>query len=122
MPDVIIPRKCVGELRKLLDEIDGSVGVSLSTTKIRFDLGQAVLTSKLIDGTFPDYSRVIPTGNDKILKIDPRSFEEGVDRVSTIATEKRSEEHTSELQSLMRISYAVFCLKKKKNIKQIISH
>ena len=88
MPDVIIPRKCVGELRKLLDEIDGSVGVSLSNTKIRFDLGQAVLTSKLIDGTFPDYSRVIPTGNDKILKIDPRSFEEGVDRVSTIATEK----------------------------------
>jgi len=88
MPDVIVPRKCVAELRKLLDEIDGSVGVSLSATKIRFDLGQALLTSKLIDGTFPDYSRVIPTGNDKILKIDPRSFEEGVDRVSTIATEK----------------------------------
>ena len=88
MPDVIVPRKCVAELRKLLDEIDGSVGVSLSATKIRFDLGQALLTSKLIDGTFPDYSRVIPTGNDKILKIDPRAFEEGVDRVSTIATEK----------------------------------
>ena len=88
MPDVIVPRKCVAELRKLLDEVDGSVGVSLSGTKIRFDLGQAVLTSKLIDGTFPDYSRVIPTGNDKILKLDPRSFEEGVDRVSTIATEK----------------------------------
>ena len=88
MPDVIVPRKCVGELRKLLDEVDGSVGVSLSATKIRFDLGQAVLTSKLIDGTFPDYSRVIPTGNDKILKLDPGSFMEGVDRVSTIATEK----------------------------------
>ena len=88
MPDVIIPRKCVGELRKLLDEVDGSVEVSLSPTKIRFGLGTAILTSKLIDGTFPDYSRVIPTGNDKILKIDPRSFEEGVDRVSTIATEK----------------------------------
>jgi DNA polymerase-3 subunit beta len=88
MPDIIIPRKCIAELRKLLDEIDGSVGVSLSPSKIRFDLGQALLTSKLIDGTFPDYSRVIPTGNDKILKIDPRSFEEGVDRVSTIATEK----------------------------------
>ncbi|MEN2790159.1 DNA polymerase III subunit beta [Sphingomonas oligophenolica] len=88
MPDVIIPRKCIAELRKLLEEIDGSVGVSLSPTKIRFDLGQALLTSKLIDGTFPDYSRVIPTGNDKILRIDPRSFEEGVDRVSTIATEK----------------------------------
>ncbi|MFK3889402.1 DNA polymerase III subunit beta [Sphingomonas sp. NPDC079357] len=88
MPDVIVPRKCIAELRKLLDEVDGSVGVSLSGTKIRFDLGQAVLTSKLIDGTFPDYSRVIPTGNDKILKLDPKSFMQGVDRVSTIATEK----------------------------------
>lgn len=88
MPSVIVPRKCVAELRKLLDEVDGSVGVSLSGSKIRFDLGRAILTSKLIDGTFPDYSRVIPTGNDKILKIDPKSFMAGVDRVSTIATEK----------------------------------
>ena len=75
-------------LRKLLDEVDGSIGVSLSASKIRFDLGQAILTSKLIDGTFPDYTRVIPTANDKLLKLDPRSFMEGVDRVSTIATEK----------------------------------
>ncbi|SOB79720.1 DNA polymerase-3 subunit beta [Sphingomonas guangdongensis] len=88
MPDVIVPRKCVGELRKLLDEVDGSVGVSLSGSKIRFDLGRAILTSKLIDGTFPDYSRVIPTANDKLLKLDPRSFQEGVDRVATIASEK----------------------------------
>ncbi len=88
MPDVIIPRKCVAELRKLLDEVDGSVEVTLSPTKIRFGLGSAILTSKLIDGTFPDYSRVIPTANDKLLKIDPRSFEEGVDRVATIASEK----------------------------------
>jgi DNA polymerase III subunit beta len=88
MPDVIVPRKCVGELRKLLDEVDGSVEVSLSPTKVRFGLGTAILTSKLIDGTFPDYSRVIPTANDKLLKLDPRSFEEGVDRVATIASEK----------------------------------
>jgi DNA polymerase-3 subunit beta len=88
MPDVIIPRKCVAELRKLLDEVDGTVQVSLSETKIRFGLGNAVLTSKLIDGTFPDYNRVIPTANDKLLRIDPRSFEESVDRVSTIASEK----------------------------------
>lgn len=88
MPDVIVPRKCVGELRKLLDEVDGTVEVSLSPTKIRFGLGSAVLTSKLIDGTFPDYSRVIPTGNDKLLRIDPKSFMQGVDRVATIATEK----------------------------------
>jgi DNA polymerase III subunit beta len=88
MPDIIVPRKCIAELRKLLDEVDGSVEISLSASKIRFAVGNAVLTSKLIDGTFPDYSRVIPTANDKLLKIDPRSFEEGVDRVATIATEK----------------------------------
>jgi DNA polymerase-3 subunit beta len=88
MPDIIIPRKCIGELRKLLDEVEGSVEVSLSATKIRFVLGHAVLVSKLIDGTFPDYSRVIPTGNDKVLKIDPKSFMQGVDRVATIASEK----------------------------------
>ena len=74
MPDVIVPRKCVAELRKLLEELEGTVEVSLSATKIRFGLGSAVLTSKLIDGTFPDYNRVIPTANDKLLKLDPKSF------------------------------------------------
>jgi DNA polymerase-3 subunit beta len=88
MPDVIIPRKCVAELRKLLEEVEGTVEVSLSSTKIRFGLGSAVLTSKLIDGTFPDYNRVIPTANDKLLKLDPKTFSAGVDRVSTIASEK----------------------------------
>ena len=92
MPDVIVPRKAVAELRKLLEEaLDGSVLVDLSASKIRFTLGGeggVVLTSKLIDGTFPDYSRVIPTGNDKLLKLDPKSFYEGVDRVATIATER----------------------------------
>ena len=88
MPDIIIPKKCVGELRKLLDEVEGTAEVSLSATKVRFGLGSAVLTSKLIDGTFPDYNRVIPTGNDKLLKLDPKSFAAGVDRVATIASEK----------------------------------
>ncbi len=88
MPDVIVPRKCVTELRKLLEELEGTVEVSMSPTKIRFGLGNAVLTSKLIDGTFPDYNRVIPTANDKLLKLDPKSFAQGVDRVSTIASEK----------------------------------
>ncbi|MDF8333407.1 DNA polymerase III subunit beta [Novosphingobium cyanobacteriorum] len=92
MPDVIVPRKCVGELRKLLEEVlDTNVLVDLSASKVRFTLGGehgVVLTSKLIDGTFPDYSRVIPTGNDKLLRLDPRSFFQGVDRVATIATEK----------------------------------
>ena len=88
MPDVIIPRKAVAELYRLLEELEGTVEVSLSPTKVRFGLGNAVLTSKLIDGTFPDYNRVIPTGNDKLLKLDPKSFSAGVDRVSTIASEK----------------------------------
>ena len=89
MPDVIVPRKCVAELRKLLDESgDNAIQIDLSASKIRFTFDNAVLTSKLIDGTFPDYSRVIPTGNDKLLKIDPKSLSEGVDRVATIATEK----------------------------------
>ena len=92
MPDVIVPRKAVAELRKLLEEkMDGNVQIDLSASKVRFTLGGeggVVLTSKLIDGTFPDYSRVIPTGNDKLLKLDPKSFHEGVDRVATIATEK----------------------------------
>jgi DNA polymerase-3 subunit beta len=92
MPDVIVPRKCVAELRKLLEEaLDTNVEIDLSASKIRFTLGGengVVLTSKLIDGTFPDYTRVIPTGNDKLLRLDPRSFYEGVDRVATIATEK----------------------------------
>ncbi|MEW4447766.1 DNA polymerase III subunit beta [Qipengyuania sp. JC766] len=92
MPDVIVPRKAVAELRKLLEEsMDKQVRIDLSASKVKFSVGGeggVVLTSKLIDGTFPDYSRVIPTGNDKLLKIDPHSFHEGVDRVATIATEK----------------------------------
>lgn len=92
MPDVIVPRKCVAELRKLLDEAgETNVLIDLSASKVRFTLGGengVVLTSKLIDGTFPDYSRVIPTANDKLLRLDPKSFFEGVDRVATIATEK----------------------------------
>ena len=95
MPDVIVPRKCVAEIRKLLDEVDGDVEVSLSASKIRFKLGDgekagAVLTSKLIDGTFPDYSRVIPTANDRLLRIDRKSLSQGVDRVAAIATTEKT--------------------------------
>jgi DNA polymerase-3 subunit beta len=88
MPGVIVPRKAVMELRKLLDEVSEDVTISLSETKIRFVLGDTVLTSKLIDGTFPDYDRVIPTGNDKVLEVVCKDFAAAVDRVSTISTEK----------------------------------
>ncbi len=88
MPGVIVPRKAVAELRKLIDDFDGDISVALSDTKIRFDFDHVVLTSKLIDGTFPDYERVIPSGNDKRLEIDARLLSDAVDRVSTISTEK----------------------------------
>jgi DNA polymerase III subunit beta len=88
MPGVIIPRKTVSELHKLVDQPDVAVTVELSETKIRFTIGSVVLTSKLIDGTFPDYQRVIPTGNDKHLVIDRESFARAVDRVSTISSER----------------------------------
>ncbi len=88
MPGVIIPRKTVGEIQKLLDDPDKDVIVEVSDTKIRFSVNSIVLTSKLIDGTFPDYTRVIPQGNDKLLTVDRSLFSEAVDRVSTISSER----------------------------------
>ena len=88
MPGVIVPRKTVGEIRKLIDEFSGDVKIALSETKIRFEFDEVVLTSKLIDGTFPDYDRVIPFANDKALEVDPGTFAKAVDLVSTISTEK----------------------------------
>jgi DNA polymerase-3 subunit beta len=88
MPGVIVPRKTVFELQKLLEGDGGTLSVGVSETKIRFEFGGIVLTSKLIDGTFPDYGRVIPSGNDKIMEVDGKRFAEAVDRVSTISTEK----------------------------------
>ena len=87
-PGLLCREKTVNELRKLVDESDAEVEVSLSETKICFSFDSTVLTSKLIDGTFPDYERVIPSGNDKIMKVDCRDFARAVDRVSTISTEK----------------------------------
>ena len=88
MPGVIVPRKAIYELKKLIDGGEGDVNVSLSDTKIRFVYGNAILVSKLIDGNFPDYERVIPSGNDKLMEVDCKSFANAVDRVSVISTEK----------------------------------
>ncbi|MEZ5648685.1 MAG: DNA polymerase III subunit beta [Alphaproteobacteria bacterium] len=88
MPGVIVPRKMVAELRKLADDTSGTVTLSLSPTRIRLAFDNLVLSSKLIDGTFPDYERVIPAGNDKIMEVSCRDFAQAVDRVATIATEK----------------------------------
>ena len=88
MPGIIVPRKTVNELRRLIDECEGDVEVSLSDTKIRFAFDGTVLSSKLIDGTFPDYEKVIPVGNDKLLEVDCKQFAAAVDRVATISTER----------------------------------
>ena len=88
MPAIIIPRKTVGEVQKLLDEEEGEVSLQVSDTKINFAFSNIVLTSKLIDGKFPDYTRVIPTDNDKVLSLDAKSFAQSVDRVSAISSEK----------------------------------
>ena len=88
MPGIIVPRKTVVELHKLIEDTPSDIEIALSETKIRFSFDRAVLTSKLIDGTFPDYQRVIPEGNDKELEVDRRLFAAAVDRVSAISSEK----------------------------------
>ena len=88
IPGVIVPRKTVGEVQKLVDAPDVAVMVELSDSKIRLTIGSVVLTSKLIDGTFPDYQRVIPQGNDRDMLIDRKSFTDAVDRVSTVSSER----------------------------------
>ncbi|MFO1142447.1 MAG: DNA polymerase III subunit beta [Amaricoccus sp.] len=88
LPGVIVPRKTVGELRKLLDDDDASIAVSVSETKVRFATPEVTLTSKVIDGTFPDYARVIPTANAKRLEVDAAEFAQAVDRVATVSSER----------------------------------
>ena len=88
MPGIIVPRKTVTEVQRLIENNDAEVTTELSSAKIRFSIGDVVLTSKLIDGTFPDYQRVIPSGNDKELVVDKKDFEAAVDRVSTVSSER----------------------------------
>ncbi|MEL7257747.1 MAG: DNA polymerase III subunit beta [Pseudomonadota bacterium] len=88
MPGVIVPRKTVGELRKLLEDDDMSIAVSVSETKVRFSTPNITLTSKVIDGSFPDYTRVIPQGNTRKLEVDAAEFAQAVDRVATVSSER----------------------------------
>ena len=88
MPGVIVPRKTVNEVHKLLEGNEGDVKVALSTTRIQFRTPQVVMTSKLIDGTFPDYQRVIPQGNNKVMNVANAEFANAVDRVATVSTER----------------------------------
>jgi DNA polymerase-3 subunit beta len=87
-PGVIVPRKTVGELRKLLEDDEAEIAISVSETKIRFSVEGLVLTSKVIDGAFPDYSRVIPDGNTRRMEVDAAEFASAVDRVATVSQER----------------------------------
>ncbi|HVE21251.1 MAG TPA: DNA polymerase III subunit beta [Acidocella sp.] len=104
MPGVIIPRKTVTELRKLLDEVSTEADVALSETRIQFTIGTMRLTSKLIDGTFPDYERVIPRGNDKVLRVEKKDFNDAVGRVSAISAERHRPVKLSLAKDLLVIS------------------
>ena len=106
MPGVIVPRKTVAELRKLLDEVSGDVDVALSDTRIQFKAGSVTLTSKLIDGTFPEYDRVIPRDNDKVLRVGKKDFAEAVARVSAISSERSRPVKLSVEKNLLEISAA----------------
>lgn len=88
IPDVIVHKKCVGEIAKVIDDVEGDIEISMSKTKIRFDMGGLVYISKVIDGTFPEYERVIPRDNSMMVVVDANKLAEGIDRVSTIATER----------------------------------
>src|SRR5579872_2970534 len=106
MPGVIIPRKTVNELRKLLDEVSGNVEVALSDTRIQFHADAVMLTSKLIDGTFPEYERVIPRGNDKVLRVGKKDFADAVGRVSAISAERSRPVKLSLARDLLVLSAA----------------
>lgn len=88
MVGVIIPRKTVGELYRITADLDERVTIALSANKAQFVCGPVTLTSKLVDGTFPDYTRVIPIQNDKRLEVSNAAFKGAVDRVSTISSDR----------------------------------
>ena len=90
MPKIIIPRKTILEIKKFLDENieNKEVKIYISASKIKFEFANITLISKLIDGNFPDYERVIPTNNNHILKTEVKPLTTAIDRVSTISSEK----------------------------------
>jgi len=96
----------VAELRKLLDEESGDVDVGLSDTRIQFKAGPVTLTSKLIDGTFPEYERVIPRDNDKVLRVGKKDFSDAVARVAAISSERSRPVKMSLAQDLLTLSAA----------------
>jgi DNA polymerase III subunit beta len=103
-PGVIIPRKTVGEVRRLLDDAGETVTLAVSAQKVRFDFGDASLTSKVVDGAFPAYQAVIPHENRRVMMLDNALFASAVDRVATISTDQSRAVNLSIAQGRMTLS------------------
>ncbi|MCY4151287.1 MAG: DNA polymerase III subunit beta [Aestuariivita sp.] len=88
MPKVIIPRKAVHEIVRLSEDDDTTVAVSISDTVVRFATSSITLTSRTVEGVFPDYTKVIPDNNTRKLEVDAKDFARAIDRVSTVSSEK----------------------------------
>ena len=88
IPGIIIPKKTINEVRKIIENYSGVIKISLDESKILFNVNNVTLSSKLIDGSFPDYEKVIPKNNDKSFSVDKKLIYEAVDRVSTVSSEK----------------------------------
>ena len=86
---IILPKKTIFQLCSLLDTYDGEVKISNIKSKIKFELDNSILISKLIDGKFPNYIQVIPKNNDKKLDIDLKLFLDSVDRVASVSLDKK---------------------------------
>jgi len=88
LPGVIIPRKTVAEVERLLKDAPATITIRMATNFIRFEIGSTTLASKIIDGIFPDYARVIPTNADKEAIVDAATLSASVARVSTVSSER----------------------------------
>ena len=86
---IILPKKTIFQLASLLDNYDGKVKISNIKSKIKFELNNSILISKLIDGKFPNYIQVIPKNNQKKLEIDLKLFLDSVDRVASVSLDKK---------------------------------
>ncbi len=86
---IILPKKTIFQLCSLLDSYDGDVKVSNVKSKIKFELSNSILISKLIDGKFPNYIQVIPKNNQKKLEIELKLFLNSVDRVASVSLDKK---------------------------------
>ena len=86
---IILPRKTIFQLISLLEQNANTIKMSNNKSKIKFEIDKSVLISKVIDGRFPDYTKVIPKGNEKILQIRLEEFKNSIDRVTTVSVDRK---------------------------------